>query len=381
MPADLKSKLEAKAAELQPSNKSAAKTWLVKQMNAWESIQNLAFAAGLPDLKSQIGKASYDAIKAKFDKEGKTDLNEFINLLNAQIAAKSQLEMLRPLPSIDESTFSITKEVLKKKYPDDFLSQLNELKKLSNAVDAAADAAKSGGTPPAAAPGTEPAPGQPAGAAANAQAGAGTPQQPLTLAELNLKAREQFNSHTLTVEGESKVTALPVVMHGKQVILIPFSAFSGGPNVSIMNNLGEQVDFDQSNIFASKNYPFVIVMPKSSIPSTTVNANLATDKEYREIVGKPIFFMGYTATNIQIFPVKLNAVSDQTLVLSSRIPNNFIDGTVLMNPEERSHSGFHDRLQKGTSESSVEHAQQRKLFAPHNRVEKSLPHLRAHRPP
>lgn len=370
MPADLKSKLEAKAAELQPSNKSAAKTWLVKQMNAWESIQNLAFAAdaddiemikklaekkfpldyvsqetfineqavaaaGLPDLKSQIGKASYDAIKAKFDKEGKTDLNEFINLLNAQIAAKSQLEMLRPLPSIDESTFSITKEVLKKKYPDDFLSQLNELKKLSNAVDAAADAAaKSGGTSPAAASGTEPAPGQPAGAAANAQAGAGTPQQPLTLAELNLKAREQFNSHTLTVEGESKVTALPVVMHGKQVILIPFSAFSGGPNVSIMNNLGEQVDFDQSNIFASKNYPFVIVMPKSSIPSTTVNANLATDKEYREIVGKPIFFMGYTATNIQIFPVKLNAVSDQTLVLSSRIPNNFIDGTVLMNPED-----------------------------------------------
>lgn len=370
MPADLKSKLEAKAAELQPSNKSAAKTWLVKQMNAWESIQNLAFAAdaddiemikklaekkfpldyvsqetfineqavaaaGLPDLKSQIGKASYDAIKAKFDKEGKTDLNEFINLLNAQIAAKSQLEMLKPLPSIDESTFSITKEVLKKKYPDDFLAQLNELKKLSNAVDAAADAAaKSGGTPPAAAPGTEPAPGQPAGAAANAQAGAGTPQQPLTLAELNLKAREQFNSHTLTVEGESKVTALPVVMHGKQVILIPFSAFSGGPNVSIMNNLGEQVDFDQSNIFASKNYPFVIVMPKSSIPSTTVNANLVTDKEYREIVGKPIFFMGYTATNIQIFPVKLNAVSDQTLVLSSRIPNNFIDGTVLMNPED-----------------------------------------------
>ncbi len=366
MPADLKSKLEAKAAELQPSSKSAAKTWLVKQMNAWESIQNLAFAAdaddiemikklaekkfpldyvsqeafineqavaaaGLPDLKSQIGKASYDAIKAKFDKEGKTDLNDFINLLNSQIAAKSQLEMLRPLPSIDESTFSITKEVLKKKYPDDFLSQLNELKKLSNAVDAAADAASKPGAAPSAPLGADPAPGQTAGAAA--QAGANAPQQPLTLAELNLKAREQFNSHALTVEGDSKVTGLPVVMHDRQVILIPFSAFSGGPNVSIMNNLGEQVEFDKSNIFASKDYPFVIVMPKS-IPSSTTNAKLATDKEYREIIGKPIFFMGYTTTNIQIFPVKLNAVSDQTLVLSSRIPNNFLEGTVLINPEE-----------------------------------------------
>ena len=363
MPATLKSELEAKAAELQPSNKSAAKTWLVKQMNAWESIQNLSVAAdaddiemikklaekkfpldyvsqevfineqavaaaGLPDLKSQIGKASYDAIKAKFDKEGKTDLNEFINLLNAQIAAKSQLEMLKPLPSIDESTFSITKEVLKKKYPDDFLAQLNELKKLSNAVDAAADAsAKAGGTA-----GAAPAQGA-ANAAASATGGAGVPQQPLTLAELNLKAREQFNSHALTVEGDSKVTGLPVVMHDRQFILIPFSAFSGGPNVSIMNNLGEQVEFDKENIFASKDYPFVIVMPKS-IPSSTTNAKLATDKEYREIVGKPIFFIGYTTTNIQIFPVKLNAVSDQTLVLSSRIPNNFIEGTTLVNPEE-----------------------------------------------
>ena len=135
------------------------------------------------------------------------------------------------------------------------------------------------------------------------------------------------------MEGDSKVTGLPVVMHDRQFILIPFSAFSGGPNVSIMNNLGEQVEFDKENIFASKDYPFVIVMPRS-IPSSTTNAKLATDKEYREIVGKPIFFIGYTTTNIQIFPVKLNAVSDQTLVLSSRIPNNFIEGTTLVNPEE-----------------------------------------------
>lgn len=236
MPATLKSELEAKAAELQPSNKSAAKTWLVKQMNAWESIQNLSVAADADDI-----------------------------------------EMI--------------KKLAEKKFPLDYVSQevfINEQ---------------------------------------------GVPQQPLTLAELNLKAREQFNSHALTVEGDSKVTGLPVVMHDRQFILIPFSAFSGGPNVSIMNNLGEQVEFDKENIFASKDYPFVIVMPKS-IPSSTTNAKLATDKEYREIVGKPIFFIGYTTTNIQIFPVKLNAVSDQTLVLSSRIPNNFIEGTTLVNPEE-----------------------------------------------
>lgn len=346
MPADLKSKLEAKAAEMEPSSKSAAKTWLVKQMNAWESIQNLAFAAdaddiamikklaekkfpldyvsqetfineqavaaaGLPDLKSQIGKQTYDAIKAKFDKDGKTDLAEFINIINAQITAKTQLETLKPLPSIDASTFAITKEVLAKKFPSDYISQLNELKKLSSAVDAASDA------------GATAAPGAAAG-----------DKKILTIAELNLIAREQFNKHTLTIEGETKVTGLPVKMYDKQVILIPFTVFSAGPNVSIMNNLGEQVDFDNTNIFASKDYPLVIVVPKGELPSTSVNANLPQDKNYREIIGKPIFFMGYTTTNVQIFPVKLNAVSEQTLVLSSRVPNNFLEGTILMNPEE-----------------------------------------------
>ena len=340
MPADLKSKLEAKAAEMEPSSKSAAKTWLVKQMNAWESIQNLAFAAdaddiamikklaekkfpldyvsqetfineqavaaaGLPDLKSQIGKQTYDAIKAKFDKDGKTDLAEFINIINAQITAKTQLETLKPLPSIDASTFAITKEVLAKKYPSDYISQLNELKKLSSAVDAASDAGAAAGD-----------------------------KKILTIAELNLIAREQFNKHTLTIEGETKVIGLPVKMYDKQVILIPFTVFSAGPNVSIMNNLGEQVDFDNTNIYASRDYPLVIVVPKGELPSTSVNANLPQDKNYREIIGKPIFFMGYTTTNVQIFPVKLNAVSEQTLVLSLRVPNNFLEGTILMNPEE-----------------------------------------------
>lgn len=372
MPADLKSKLEAKAAEMEPSSKSAAKTWLVKQMNAWESIQNLAFAAdaddiamikklaekkfpldyvsqetfineqavaaaGLPDLKSQIGKQTYDAIKAKFDKDGKTDLAEFINIINAQITAKTQLETLKPLPSIDASTFAITKEVLAKKFPSDYISQLNELKKLSSAVDAASDAGATAATAATAAPGAEGAAAQqgsgaPAGAA---QAGAAAGDKKiLTIAELNLIAREQFNKHTLTIEGETKVTGLPVKMYDKQVILIPFTVFSAGPNVSIMNNLGEQVDFDNTNIFASRDYPLVIVVPKGELPSTSVNANLPQDKNYREIIGKPIFFMGYTTTNVQIFPVKLNAVSEQTLVLSSRVPNNFLEGTILMNPEE-----------------------------------------------
>ena len=143
MPADLKTQLKEKAAQLQPSNKAAAKTWLVKQMNAWESIQNLALAAdpdavetikklaakkypldfvsqetfiteqavaaaGLADLKAQIGAAAYASLKKKFEESGESDFNKFVETINAQITAKSQIETLKPLPSIDASTFAIT---------------------------------------------------------------------------------------------------------------------------------------------------------------------------------------------------------------------------------------------------------------------------------
>ena len=282
----------------------------------------------------QMRKKFAQEIIAKFDKDGKTDLAEFINIINAQITAKTQLETLKPLPSIDASTFAITKEVLAKKYPSDYISQLNELKKLSSAVDAASDAGATAATAAAGAEGSiaQQGDGTSTGAAQGNSAAGG--KKILTIAELNLIAREQFNKHTLTIEGETKVIGLPVKMYDKQVILIPFTVFSAGPNVSIMNNLGEQVDFDNTNIYASRDYPLVIVVPKGELPSTSVNANLPQDKNYREIIGKPIFFMGYTTTNVQIFPVKLNAVSEQTLVLSSRVPNNFLEGTILMNPEE-----------------------------------------------
>ena len=221
-----------------------------------------------------------------------------------------------------------------KKYPSDYISQLNELKKLSSAVDAASDAGATAATAAAGAEGSIALQGDGTSTGAAQGNSAAGDKKILTIAELNLIAREQFNKHTLTIEGETKVTGIPVKMYDKQVIIIPFSVFSAGPGVSIMNNLGEQVDFDNTNIYASRDYPLVIVVPKGELPSTSVNANLPQDKNYREIIGKPIFFMGYTTTNVQIFPVKLNAVSEQTLVLSSRVPNNFLEGTILMNPEE-----------------------------------------------
>ena len=119
MPADLSAKLEAKAAEVNAGNSAAAKTWLRKQVGAWETIQNMSFAAdesdiklikeiaekkypldyvnqekfineqsivaaGLPEFKVALGKDGYEAVRKKFFDSGKTDLNELVEILRSK---------------------------------------------------------------------------------------------------------------------------------------------------------------------------------------------------------------------------------------------------------------------------------------------------------
>lgn len=372
IPADLKAKIAEKAVEVHKASKSAQKTWTAKQISAWESIQNLSFAAdpedvamikklaeqkfpldfisqesfineqavaagGMPDLKAQIGKDIYASIKAEFEKSGKTDLNELISILNAQITAKGQLAVLKPLPSVDEMTFSIAKEVAKKKYPNDYVAQLAAISKLSNAVSSTSTASAAATTSPA----TSASDTSTASTTQEAQSATTEKKSdaPLTMAELNIKARDMYNKHALSVEGEVKATAIPVKIMGKNVILSPFKPFASSPSVTIMNQLGEPIEYDNTNVYASKNLPFVIVLPKA-LPESTKVVNLSGDEDYRKLIGKNIFFMGQTLAKIQIFPIKISSISDFEVLLSSRVPNNFYDGTILLSPTEEQISGI-----------------------------------------
>lgn len=361
MPADLSAKLEAKAAEVNAGNSAAAKTWLKKQVGAWEAIQNMSFAAdesdiklikeiaekkypldyvnqekfineqsivaaGLPEFKVALGKDGYEAVRKKFFDSGKTDLNELVEILRNQAAAKTEIDSMKPIG--DEMTFAITKEVVAKKFAGDYVSQLAFLKKQS------APAA----TAPAAAATSEPQTSDNAVATTTtltsetAVMDSETAKRPMNISELNKIARDIFSKETFVVEGARKCTAVAAEIEGKQVILMPFTAYSPDSSITVLNNLGEEVQYEKDSIFACKDLPLMLIFAKS-VPADTLNVAFPTDNLYRDLIGKNVFFVGFTTNNIQSFPVKINAISDPIITLSTRIPTNFQEGTILLDAE------------------------------------------------
>lgn len=361
MPADLSAKLEAKAAEVNAGNSAAAKTWLRKQVGAWETIQNMSFAAdesdiklikeiaekkypldyvnqekfineqsivaaGLPEFKVALGKDGYEAVRKKFFDSGKTDLNELVENLRSQATAKTEIDSMKPIG--DEMTFAITKEVVAKKFAGDYVSQLAFLKKQSAPVAAA----------PAAAATNEPQTSDNAVATTTtltsetAVMDSETAKRPMNVSELNKIARDIFSKETFVVEGARKCTAVAAEIEGKQVILMPFTAYSPDSSITVLNNLGEEVQYDKDSIFACKDLPLMLIFAQS-VPADTLNVAFPTDNLYRDLIGKNVFFVGFTTNNIQSFPVKINAISDPIITLSTRIPTNFQEGTILLDAE------------------------------------------------
>lgn len=356
MPADLSAKLEAKAAEVNAGNSAAAKTWLKKQIGAWETIQNMSFAAdendiklikdiaekkypldyvnqekfineqsivasGLPEFKVSLGKDGYEAVRKKFFDSGKTDLNELIEILRTQAAAKTELDTMKPIG--DETTFAITKEVVAKKFAGDYVSQLAFLKKQNAPATPAAE------TPTTAAEETAT---TALIASDTAVMNAAEAKKPLNISELNKMARDLFTKETFVVEGAKKCTAIAAEVEGKQVIIMPFTAYSPDTSITILNNLGEEVQFDKDSIFACKDLPLMLVFAKS-VPADTLNVTFPNENLYRDLIGKNVFFVGFTTNNIQSFPIKINAISDPVITLSTRIPTNFQEGTILVEAE------------------------------------------------
>ena len=134
------------------------------------------------------------------------------------------------------------------------------------------------------------------------------------------------------VPGSKKCTAIAAEVEGKQVIIMPFTAYSPDTSITILNNLGEEVQFDKDSIFACKDLPLMLVFAKS-VPADTLNVTFPDESLYRDLIGKNVFFVGFTTNNIQSFPIKINAISDPVITLSTRIPTNFQEGTILVEAE------------------------------------------------
>ncbi len=341
MPADLKAKLEAKSVELNADNQSKAKAWVKKQAEAWETIQNMSFsadendikliksiaekkfpldfsaqepyineqasiAAGLNDYKVQLGTSGYNELRKKFEESGNTDLNTFVELLQGETAAKMELDSLTT-DKMRPRTFAIIKKAAAEEFPGNFSEQLKTVKEIL-----------SGKMP------------ESAGGDAHADAsGTAQKKRPATMSELEKLTKERFSSQTYMTDGDNRGAAMLAEIQGKQVAFVPFNCYV--PGLTLSNARGEQLEYNESEIYISKQIPLVLLFPKN-LPEGVKNAAFINDKQYRDIVGTSQFVVGYLKQNLMAFPVKINSINERSLALNTRLPVNYCEGTLIINP-------------------------------------------------
>lgn len=355
IPADIKEKLVVKSAEVNPDSEQAARAWVRKQATAWETIQYMDFAgdpqilkmvkeeveklfpldflkqesylsahgdqiAVITEYKAKLGDEDYEFIKGQYLKDNKFDLQKFTEYLIKQSMAKDSLNSLAKPDAVDDMTFTITKEVAKKKFPGDYMAQMGAIKEqlgiLSDAEQENADDAQPGVAKDSAAT-----------------------EKPKSISELNQLSKDIFQQNTLSMEGPNgKATFTLIEIKGRQVLIGPASAYSRGES-SIINSMSELVDFSEDNIYVSTRLPLMIIIP-TTMPEGVKTSSLLNEKEYRDLIGNTIFFTGISGSSVQAFPVKVASISESTINMSTRMPTNFQEGTILIKADEEKVAGM-----------------------------------------
>ena len=343
MPADLKAKLDAKALEVIQNNESKAKAWVSQQKTAWETIQCMAFSVGeddvkliksiadkkhpldyvsqeafiteqaglasaLPEYKAQLGASTYNAIRKSFEATNPTNIGVLVELMQKATTAKMEIDSITS-DKVRPRTLAIIKKVVAEEYPGNFAEQLKTIKEILE--------------------------GKPAEATADTNTN--QPEKRITNRELEKMTREMFANQTYLTDGEKRAIAILTEIQGKKVMLIPASAYV--PGTTLSNVRGEQLEYNENEVYSSKEYPFVIVFPKN-IPENYFPAKFITNKQYKELPGQTKFIVGYIKQNVMAYPVRINSVTSTQVVLTTFLPPNMAEGSMIVDPQTKETLSF-----------------------------------------
>lgn len=339
MPDDIKSELEAKAKALNPDNPSGEKTWFNRQKMAWESLANTTYSILAEDISliKKLAEEKYpldfaqqetfindmvDKFKDIYDfeivlgdhfkefkkdafKKYENDIDKILRHFEEQCMAKSEIDNFALPEGVDEDTFKITKEVVAAKMKGNYVAQLDAIKKqfLKGSVKQE-ESSESVVLAPVA---------------------TGT-------TALISNAKSAYMKNTLLLEGSFPSTVFVLEIQSKMVVIIPTTSYTPGVPLSIINSMGEKLEYSPNNVYISKTLPFVMIIP-DVMPTGTEPVKIAPPNEYRNKVGKTLFFVGDQGKSLYCIPTKLNTVSDAILTTSTNCPGNLFEGSLFVDGE------------------------------------------------
>ena len=150
------------------------------------------------------------------------------------------------------------------------------------------------------------------------------------MSDLEKIVKQRFVDQTYMTDGDNRAAVILSEMQGKQVVLIPFNNYT--PGVTLSNARGEPLEYNENEVYVSKRLPLVLVFPKN-LPETVKNAVFINDKQYRDLVGKTLFIVGYLKENLTSYPVKINSINEKYIILNIRPSVSYKGGTLVVDPK------------------------------------------------
>lgn len=354
MPENIRTELEAKAKALNPGNPSGEKAWLSRQKMAWESLANTTYSLiaedialikklaqekhpldfaqqetfindqvdkfkQLSDYELVLGADFKDFKKAAFEKFD-NDINKILRHFEEQCMAKSEINNLSVPDGVDVDMFNIVKDGLAAKMKGDYVGQLNAIKKQFFKGAVASEEEE---------------------VAITQNEGA----LPTGVSGLINNSKEMFLKSTLLIENDPPSTAFAVEIQNRLVVIIPAKAYVSGSPLTILNSVGEKVEYSQDKVYVSKNLPLIMIIP-DVMPTGVEPIKIAPTNEYRNKVGKNLFFVGSQGRMLYSIPTKLNSVADLVLTTSTACPGNFYEGSLFLDSERSELLGIMMSVQK-----------------------------------
>lgn len=344
IPADVKAKIVAASKERKNlSSEEKRQAWVVRQTEAWESINSTTFT---------LPKADIEKIKAQAQKKFPWWFSKQEPFINEQVEALTEIYELKPnfdaaefealvadlsakkdgnyravadelaktmdaqkdikdftVDGMDPTLLAIFKKGLPRQFPNDYAKQLEALKKLVPMMELVQQAQ------------------------ADKEAKEAAPKEKtITRTEAVKKAEDMFKKCTLIVSGNGKTgTGIVLKIKDQNALMFPAQLYSReGLNAS--NSAGEEAAISLKKVFSARNMPLMLVFLED-IPFEVKPVEFATNDELRGSLGKNMIVTGYYVESLRPMMMKLTKVVRDSVKMASPILSSYYEGSLIINPE------------------------------------------------
>ena len=343
IPEDVKNKIIEASKTKDGWNNKKREAWIVRQVEAWESINSTTFIipktevdkikalaqAKFPyhyskqesyineqaeamteifELKSNFAKDEYDSIFNALCKSTENNYRKVADEINNIIEYKEEIKNLT-IEGMDATTLAITKKVVAQQFPNDYKKQLQALKKQAKMLDSIEEAKEQ----------------------AQLEKEKQAPKE-LSRTDIIKNAENAFKKSTLIVNGNGKtVTGIVTKVNGENALIFPACAYSlDGISVSSLG--GDEAKLSLKKCYSAQNAPVMLTF-LDELSFEVTPFEIVSNDELKSLMGGEVMIVGYFGETLRSSMIKLTKIVNDTIKTGTPIVQTYYEGSLIITPK------------------------------------------------